>query len=155
QPVSVDQHAAAEAAWTALRAPTPDPIDGLRRRGTPALPYLAPALERFLQEFPWTRDGLSRTERRLLQLLDERATTLASLFPWMHEGEDVYYVTDFSLFFMAKALSETMPPLIALEPLPFDHGRPLRASAAITDAGRSVLAGQLDRVVACGLDRWL
>ena len=26
---------------------------------------------------------------------------------------------------------------------------------ALTDAGRSVLAGHLDRVAACGIDRWL
>jgi len=155
QPITVDQYAAAAAAWTAFRAPTPDAIDALRRRGIPALPYLAPALERFLQEFPWTRDGLSRTERRLLQLLDERATTLASIFPRMHDGEDVYYVTDFSLFFMAEALSRTAPALLTIDPPAFDPNRPLRATAAITDAGRSVLAGQLDRVVACGLDRWL
>ena len=25
----------------------------------------------------------------------------------------------------------------------------------LTDAGRSVLAGRLDRVVACGIERWL
>jgi RNA polymerase sigma factor (sigma-70 family) len=153
QPVTTDQYAAAATAWMAFRAPTPDAIDALRRRANPALPYLAPALDRFLQEYPWTRDGLSRTERRLLQLLDDGATTLASIFPRMHEGEDVYYVTDLSLFFMASSFSHTSPPLVTMDTL--DREQPLRASAALTNAGRSVLAGTLDRVEACGLDRWL
>jgi hypothetical protein len=32
---------------------------------TESLPFLAAALRRHLEEFPWTTDGLSRTERQI------------------------------------------------------------------------------------------
>ena len=35
----------------------------------PALPFLGAALRRHLQEFPWTTDGLSLLERRVLDVL--------------------------------------------------------------------------------------
>src|SRR4029077_4083419 len=68
QRVSEAQYSLAERAWRALREPTPDALDSLRQGDTTALPYLAAAVARFLQEYPWTTDGLSRTERRLLDL---------------------------------------------------------------------------------------
>ena len=46
----------------------PGLCDDVRQGETSALPYLAAALTRFIQEGPWTVDGLSRTERRLLEL---------------------------------------------------------------------------------------
>ena len=44
-----------------------------------ALPFLAAALRRHLEEFPWTTDGLSRTERRILQALERGPLPLAEL----------------------------------------------------------------------------
>lgn len=135
----------AERAWDAFRQPTPEPIDELRRGDCAALPFLSAALTRFLQEYPWTLDGLSRTERRLLQLANGGPIDLWDVFPRMHEAEDAYYVTDLSLMGLARQLSETSPALLTLE----------GGMVSLTDAGRDVLAGRLDRVVACGIDRWL
>ena len=119
-----------------------------------ALPYLAAALTRFLQEYPWTSDGLSRTERRLLELASE-GIALGQAFPRMHEGEQAYYVTDLSLLALADTLARSSPALLTLTRPADANGSTFRAVATITDAGRSVLAGQLDKVAACGVDRWL
>lgn len=54
------------------------------------MPYLAAAVTRFLQEYPWTTDGLSRSERRLLELADGDGIALWNVFPRMYEGERVY-----------------------------------------------------------------
>jgi hypothetical protein len=67
QPVSSPQYEVARRAWRALREPTPEVLDELRQDDTSALPHLAAAITRFLQEYPWTTDGLSRSERRLLE----------------------------------------------------------------------------------------
>jgi hypothetical protein len=125
------------------------------RRDTPALPFLAEAITRFLQEYPWTTDGLSRTERRLLDLADGDGIPLASAFSRMHEGEHAYYVTDASLAALAEALSCASPPLVALDLSHAAAGHVLRGRVALTGTGRSVLVGQLDRVAICGIDRWL
>jgi hypothetical protein len=153
QRISDAQHALAARAWAAFRAPTPEMLDALRQGDTRALPFLAAAVARFLQEYPWTRDGLSRTERRLLQLADG-GIDLAVAFPRMHDGEEAYYVTDLSLADLAVTLSQTSPSLLA--PLPGREPRrgSLDGSVMLTDAGRAVLTGERDRVRACGIDRW-
>jgi hypothetical protein len=145
----------ARRAWQAFREPTPEALDELRRGDTSPLPYLAAAITRFLQEYPWTIDGLSRTERRLLELADGDGIALANAFPRMYEGERVYHVTDESLAALAEALSRTLPPLLTLDLSGTSEDHDLRGVVTLTDTGRSVLAGRPDRVTACGLDRWL
>jgi hypothetical protein len=148
------QHEAAQRAWRAFREPTPTALDELRREDTSALPYLAPAIARFLQEYPWTSDGLSRTERRLLDLARERIA-LWKAFPLMAEGEQAYYPTDSTTAEMAEALSRTSPPLLTFEASEERPGSPLRGAVTLTEFGRSVLSGRADRVATCGIDRWL
>jgi hypothetical protein len=155
QPVGREQYELAERAWLAFRAPTPEGLDVLRRDETPALPYLAPAIHRFLQEYPWTRDGVSRTERRLLELADGDGISLSEAFPRMHDGEKVYYVTDGSVAELAEALSQLMPSLLTLDLSNVDEGQLLLGRVTLTDSGRSVLSGELDRVRTCGIDKWL
>ena len=155
QHVEGRQDQLAEHAWQAFRSPTPEALDALRNEDTSAMPYLAPAFSRFLEEYPWTRDGLSRTERRLLDLAGGAGVPLLRAFPRMHDGERAYYVTDGSLASVAETLSRTTPPLITLDPPAADDGRLLQGRVTLTDAGRSVLSGELDRVTTCGIDKWL
>lgn len=155
QRVDEAQYDLAERAWRAFREPTPEALDRLRHTDTSALPYLAAAIARFLQDFPWTTDGLSRTERRLLRLAGGPGIDLSAAFPRMHEGEDTYYVTDASLASLADELSRTSPPLLLRGPGHDGDATSLRGSVTLTDAGRAVLAGEQDRVTVCGIDRWL
>ncbi len=147
------QYRLAARAWDAFRAPTPEALDALRQSDTTALPYLAPALTRFLQEFPWTGDGLSRTERRFLQLAADGSLDLRTIFPRMHQGEDAYYVTDMSLLDLAGTLSAGSTPLLTFTPGQ-NADRPLQGSVAITAMGRAVLDGRQDRMALDGIDRW-
>jgi hypothetical protein len=153
--VSDAEYVLAAHAWDAFRAPTPEALDTLRRDDTRALPYLAPAVARFLQEYPWTTDGLSRTERRLLQLAAKESIDLTAAFPRMHDGENAYYVTDLSLADLAGALSQTSPPLLTRTAGRTGDGQSLDGSVTLTDFGRAVLAGRSDRIATCGIDRWL
>jgi hypothetical protein len=63
-PVTRRHMAEARVAWAAFRSPDPRHLETLK---IAALPFLAAALRRHLEEFPWTTDGLSRTERQILQ----------------------------------------------------------------------------------------
>jgi len=142
-PVMEAEYALAERAWQAFREPTPEPLDRFRRSDTSALPYLARALERFLQDYPSTRDGLSRTERRLLSVAEE-GLPFARAFRRMHQGEDAYYIGDESFMALIEELSSTSPPLVKVAD----------RSISLTGEGREVFAGQRDRV-SYGLDRWM
>jgi RNA polymerase sigma factor (sigma-70 family) len=154
RPVSDEEYDVADRAWQAFRAPTPEPLEALRRTRTASLPYLAPALDRFLQEYPAVGDGLSRSERRLLSLAGGATIALRAVFPRMHDNEEVYYITDSSLAELAATLSRTSPPLLTIADADGAGGWSLNQTVAITEAGREVLAGRRDRV-ACGIDRWL
>ena len=104
--------------------------------------------------YPWTRDGLSRSERRLLELARGDGILLSKAFPRMHDGEETYYMTDASLAGLAEMLARTSPPLLTLD-LSSAERQVLRGRVALTDIGQSALSGELDRVAACGIDRWL
>jgi hypothetical protein len=142
-PVTEAEYALAERAWQAFREPTPEALDEFRRSDTSALPYLARAFERFLEDYPSTADGLSRTERRLLRLAEE-GLSFDRGYPRMHKGEDAYYISGESFMELVEELSTTSPPLVHVAD----------RSIALTAEGREVLAGRRDRV-SYGLDRWM
>ena len=153
-PVTDAHYSLAERAWDAFRAPTPESLAALCREETSALPYLAAAITRFLQEYPWAKDGLSRSERRLLELAAS-GTTLTAAFPRMHEDESAYYIADGSLAALALELSRTTPRLLELDARDSDAAGMLRATIRLSPAGRDVLEGRADRIALCGIDRWM
>lgn len=75
-PVTRRHFREAQAAWAAFRSPNPQDIESVKPA---ALPFLAAALRRHLEEFPWTTDGLSRTERQILQALRRGPLPIAEL----------------------------------------------------------------------------
>ena len=154
RPVSEAQYALAARAWNAFRAADPEDLDRLWRSDLQALPFLSAALRRFLEEYPWTGDGLSRSERRLLELADPGPIDLVAAFPRMHEGEKAYFITDGSIVSLVETFSGTTPALLTYDAGASTPGHVLHGAVAITNAGRDVFAGRLDRIAACGLDRW-
>jgi hypothetical protein len=166
QRVSEAQYGLAEQAWNALREPSPEALDHLRRTDLSALPFLEAALKRFLEEYPSTTDGLSRTERRLLRLAEPGPLDLLAAFPRMHDDEDAYYITDRSYAALVEGLSSGPAPLITVtRDAPGDRGVPhgdagfgaivRPGTVTLTDRGREVLSGQRDKIATCGIDRWL
>jgi hypothetical protein len=151
--VTTGEYDLAARAWRAFREPSPEPLDDLRNSDTSALPFLAGAISRFLQEYPWTADGLSRTERRLLRLAEPGPMVMHAVFPRMHDDENAYYVTDLSLMALVETLSRTPAPLVTFTGE--GNGRNFwRGTVSLSDTGRDVLAGRRDRVT-LGLDKWL
>jgi hypothetical protein len=155
EPVGDAVYRLAERAWAAFRASSPTALDRLRQEDTSARPFLESAIARFLQEYPSARDGLSRTERRLLELAGTGPIEIASAFPHMHEGEHAYYVTDLSFARLVNALSLPPAPLLALATRENGARAIPSGTMALTALGRDVLSGRQDRISACGIDRWL
>jgi hypothetical protein len=145
QPITDAQMQLATRAWRAFRSATPRDLEALLATDTSALPFLARALHRFLEDFPSDRGGLSRTERVLMEQAANGPADLRRAFPRMHDGEDAFYVTDTSVRALTSALATSSPALVELTDGTF----------ALTDAGRDVLRGSADRVQMCGIDRWL
>jgi hypothetical protein len=153
-PVPEERYALSERAWAAFRESSPGALDELRQDSTRAIPFLKPALTRFLEEFPSTNDGLSRSERRLLEIASSGPIDLWSTFVQMHQDETAYYITDLSLLSMLRELSRLDPPLISIAGTLLDEDRIPKGAVTITDRGRAILDGKLDRVTTYGIDRW-
>jgi RNA polymerase sigma factor (sigma-70 family) len=153
QPVADAQIAVAETAWQAFRAPEPRALEQFLRGDTSPLPFLAPALARHLEEYPSTVDGLSRTERRLLELC-RPSMAIRDAFARIQDGETAFYIADGSFFQVAEWLAAASPPLLAIEIESRGDGLP-RGTLSLTETGRAVLDGEIDRVHRCGIDRWL
>ena len=144
QRITAAQYELGRRAWKAFRDPDPRAIEGLLRDDLSPLPFLGAALRRHLEDFPATRDGLSRTERRALEIGAGGPVDRREAFPRMHDGETSFYIGDLSYFDLVDALAALHPALLEQE-----DGR-FRTTAT----GRQVLDGMQDRVVLCGIDHW-
>jgi hypothetical protein len=154
RPVTRVQYDLAKAAWTAFRASRPVHLEELLHGDTSALPYLAPALRRHLEEFPWTSDGLTRSERRVMALAHGGPIEIRAAFARMHDDETAFFIGDTSFWNLVRGLASSSPALVELTSEDGTAALP-RGTIDLTDAGRSVLSGGADRIALCGIDRWL
>ena len=115
QAITSAQYELAARAWDAFRADSPQALGALLRTDTHALPFLAAALGRHLEDYPWTRDGLSRTERRVMSLAQAGPIDIWTAFPLMHEDETAFYIADQSFWQVVTELASATPPLVAVD----------------------------------------
>jgi hypothetical protein len=157
QPVSDAQLRLASVAWQAFCAPEPAGLESLLHADTAALPHLAAALRRHLEEFPGTGDGLSRSERQALAAVAAGPLTFAALFAAVQRQEERVFMTDLSLLRRLRDLAAGPRPLLRLD----SPSAPWSSAAhhplvAITAAGLGVLAGNEDWIaIRGGIDLWL
>lgn len=145
-------------AWAAFRSRDPSHLQALVDGDLSALPFLAGAIVRHLEQLPSLRGGLARTERQILAQLaaePERPRSPSSLFVTAAEDEERSYMGDSTFLLYLRGLARGARPLVTL---PADltqlvPGEP--ASVRITADGLAVLAGELDWPALAPLDRWL
>ncbi|HUJ59627.1 MAG TPA: DUF1835 domain-containing protein [Kofleriaceae bacterium] len=132
-PLSRDAIDEAVTAWIAVTAGDPRALPFLVKR-VKALPFLAGALERQLEELPDPTSGLTRTERQVLAAIARNEPVLRAV----QAIDPRYSITDVILRRTEEALARCG----------FVEG------GAITALGRQALAGAIDRVHECGIDDW-
>jgi hypothetical protein len=154
EPITAAQYAVARRGWDAFRAPEPTALDEFRRSDTAGMPFLAPALTRFLEDYPWTQDGLTRSERTLLGLVE--ATPLGVHDAWrrMSAVGDTYHITDGSFGELLDTLSTGDMPLIALARAAAEPGALADGTITLTPSGRDVLHGRADHASMRARDWW-
>lgn len=141
RPVTDEDTAGAQRAWEAVRRADPRGLAEVQLDPPASRPFLGAAFARFLEELPAVRDGLSRTERQLLELLDDGPLLTGALFVASQDREEAPFHGDAWILQALAALT----PLVTLT----------EGSAEITELGRRVLAGDDDRVELLGIDRWV
>lgn len=140
-PLSRDAIDEAITAWIAVTAADPRALPYLARR-IKALPFLAGALERHLEDFPDPQSGLSRTERQLLAAIARGVTGATALREAVQAIDPRYPITDTLLAWTVQGFARDR----------LVEGGP--DTAAITALGRQALAGGVDRVHELGIDTW-
>lgn len=131
----------ARQAWSAYCANSPLKLAALAQGTHPALPLLAPALQRQLQELPGTQDGLSLTERLALQYLSEAgplpfARVFAEL---MAKREPLPYLGDMMFHALMRPLIDGENPLLSESDTHLPWPQRL---LALTPLGHQVLSGK-------------
>ena len=150
-------------AWAALRAPEPTTLADWATRETPALPFLAPALRRLLEELPSPADGLSRTERQALRTVAAGAQSPPSAFVAAQRLEEAPFLGDAWFYRALWSLGQGETRLVetddgtSLPPPPplGDGGQFARLRLQLTASGERALRGEADRVELLGVDRWI
>ena len=143
RPVTSLQLAAGARAWKAFGSADPIAIRRVLASDLSPLPFLADALRRHLEEFPAAPDGLSRTERQILQAVAGGCQTFEAIFRASQQQETAPYLGDSTLKRQVDALTSARVPLLTREPI------------TLTAAGQRVLSGETDARTLNGIDRWL
>jgi DNA-binding transcriptional MerR regulator len=153
----------AAAAWAAFQSPEPKALAEWATKETTPLPFLAPALQRLLEELPAPTTGLSRTERHALEAIDAGARTPPAAFVAAQRLEDAPFLGDTWFYRDLSALGQGPSRLIETEdgtPLPpppplGDNHLFARLPLRLTPNGERTLRGKADRVELLGTDRWI
>jgi hypothetical protein len=151
-PVTDDQIALARRAWSAWQAPDPWELQRLVDSGTATLPFLEGAIRRHLQELPWTKDGLSLTQRLALTALRDASMSAGDLFERVQEAEEHPWMGDAMLFEELERMRFLEKPLIRAA-----SDKPIRRDAAVeaTPLAIEILQGAIDALAANPVDRWV
>src|SRR5262245_48923420 len=102
-PLSRDAIDEAITSWIAITAPDPRALPFLAKR-IKALPFLAGAIERQLEEFPDPTSGLSRTERQVLAAVARGEATARAIVEATQAIDPRYPITDVVLFWTLHTL---------------------------------------------------
>ena len=165
EPLTQAHRSLASRAWEAFRSPDPGAVEDATIGGpSPLLPFLHDALVRLLEEFPSSRNGLSRTEAQALETLAGGVATLREAFVAAHhDREERVFLGDVVFAMVVSRLGRGVHPLVEaadgesiLAPRdPFEAGRFWLRRVRVTATGRLVLEGREDAARLNGVNRWL
>lgn len=158
----------ASAAWNAFTSEIPVGLPAFAAETAGDLAYLAPAIERLLQDFPAPDSGLGLTEERILRAVaaaGEDGIPVGEIFRQTQSQEDAEFMGDASFFLRLDALQFAAVPLVdglpfqSVEASPEGHESPqyreyATSTVTITEAGEGALEGEFDHALSNQLDRW-
>ncbi len=135
----------AHRSWERFTSPSPADLYAAAQEDAIGLPFLRAALSRLCEEYPWTRDGLSRSERQALQAVAQGPAPPQELFARAQAREEAFFLGDAAFERIVERLRTADAPLLERD----DGG------LAPTTLGRRILAGDADWLEEHSVDRWI
>ena len=161
-PVNAEQYTLAQKAWKAFGSDDPSAISRLLGDSISALPYLAFALWRHLEEFPSVANGLSRSEREALTAIEEGHTTPVAAFLEVAKKQESIFLGDIIFYSYLERLSGKKNPLLTwtnggavVSPTAENSREFVKRELRVTPLGREVLSGKKDWQGINTETRWL
>ena len=152
--VNTTQFAFAKQAWEAITSPTPELLAQLVAIPASAMPVMANALHRHLQELPSLHDGLSLTEQLTLRVLSsEGPMNAARLFGrYTNHYEPLSFMGDTSYWKVLDDLAHAPQPAIVLN----QHGeQPKDWDTQLTPWGHELVKGGAHWLECSPVPRWV
>ena len=161
QSVTAEMLGLAVAGWVAFRSSDPSDLLTFLNSDLNALPFLADALQRHLEEFPDAATGLTRTEAQVLRLIGEGVQNPQQVFLKNMDLEKALFVGDWPTYATIETLC--VAGLVNCDPPPFrfpSYSNIQQSGFAdqrlsLTETGRRVLDDKLDVFNLIARDGWL
>ncbi len=148
EPVFPAVRVQAREAWRAFISAHPRELTILVEVGLSPVPFLQSALNRFLQEYPWTEDGLSLTQQLTLRAFKAGVDTPAQALEMLTQKLDPQpYLSEGRYWPIIRSLTDAATPALT------GSGSPNKPSV-LTDFGEVLLSGEADWIAVNGIDRW-
>ncbi len=163
QRATAEQLDLARRAWKAFGSDDPSAISRLLDESTSALPHLAGALTRHLEEFPAVGTGLSRSEREALTAIDQGHATPIAAFLEVAKKQESVFLGDVVFYSYLERLSGNRKSALVT----WKNGSPVVAPSSktsrdfvngelkLTTLGYKVLGGDIDWQSVNTQTRWL
>ncbi|HEX5275264.1 MAG TPA: DUF1835 domain-containing protein [Candidatus Rubrimentiphilum sp.] len=132
-------------AWSAFTGPDPAALQAAAGDRFAGLPFLPDALKRLCEEYPAASNGLSRSQKHVLEATAQGAAPAEEIFRRAQAREEAAFMGDTSCFRVIADLSAQPAPLLAQLENGYD----------VTVLGRRVLGGDADWLDQQPLDRWI
>jgi hypothetical protein len=160
--VTSAQFELAKRAWKAFGSDDPRSILTMLTEDTSALPYLAAALKRHLEEFPSVENGLSRSEHEALSAISEGHTTPVAAFLDVAKRQESVFLGDSIFWWYLERLSGRKNALLTwsdgtpvVAPTPTTSREFVKRKLKLTPFGREVLSARKDWQALDPSPRWL
>jgi len=162
KPVSQEQLTLASDLFAAFRKPAPSDLAGFLGHDLAPLPFMGVALRRLFEDLPDRHNGLSRTQRQALFLVQQDRLPPKHLFAAAQKMEEAIFMGDWSFWRCLEELAFNDEPLLQGLPNRFGatDGEAMRkkyldASLSLTGTGLAVLANRANHADVNRIDRWL
>ncbi len=162
-PIIEEHLKVAKAGWQAFCEPDPTHLEKYLQTDLSSLPFLKAALKRHLEEYPSLKNGLNKTQNKILELVGNGITKPGQNFLGFMNTETEFFMGDWTHFREISLLCNGEQPLLSCSPTgeflsPPDHEIEIQDFKAqelsLTELGQEVMVGTRDAVELIKLDQW-